>query len=123
MNIYESLHEVGRSSPAPLHAADIVARALGNEDPICRESLDLFCAILGSAAGDLALLLNAEAVFIAGGIVPRLVDFLGRSHFRARFEAKGRYAAHLARVPTLVVTEKYAGLIGAAVHLFQQKLV
>jgi glucokinase len=121
VNIYESLCEIGGRTPAAPSPADIVARGLGGADTTARETLDLFCAALGSAAGDLALLFYADAVFIAGGIVPRFVDFLRASRFRARFEAKGRYAAYLARVPTQVITEKYAGLIGAAVHLLQRQ--
>ena len=121
VNLYESLAEIDGRTAAPLRDADIVHRAIDNTDPTCREALEHFCDILGSAAGDLALLLYADAVFIAGGIVPRFVDVLKVSEFRKRFEAKGRYAAHLAEVPTLVITEKYAGLIGAAVHLLQRK--
>jgi glucokinase len=43
-------------------------------------------------------------VFIAGGIVPRLLEPLRKSVFRARFEAKGRYRDYLAAIPTYVIT-------------------
>jgi glucokinase len=36
--------------------------------------------------------------------VPRLVDALDKSEFRARFEAKGRYRDYLASIPTYLIT-------------------
>jgi glucokinase len=120
-NIFQALHRIAGSAPPPLDAADIANRGVSGEDPRCRETLDLFCAILGGAAGNLALLLYADAIFIAGGIVPRFVEFLRQSSFRARFETKGRFGAYLVKVPTMVITEKYPGLIGAAVHLLQSR--
>ena len=60
---------------------------------MCEETLGIFCRLLGSCAGNLALTLGAEGgVVIGGGIVPRLGDFFARSEFRAAFEAKGRMA-------------------------------
>ena len=61
--------------------------------------------MLGTVAGDLALTTGARGgVFIAGGIVPRLLDTLVQSEFRARFEAKGRYRDYMAGIPTYVIT-------------------
>jgi glucokinase len=60
---------------------------------------------LGTVAGDLAVTTGARGgVYIAGGIVPKVVDFLGKSEFRARFEAKGRYRSYVAAIPTHVIT-------------------
>jgi hypothetical protein len=57
---------------------------------MCAEALSLFCAFLGTTAGNLALTLGAHGgVYIGGGIVPRLGDWFARSPFRARFESKG----------------------------------
>ena len=51
----------------------------------------MFCAMLGTVAGNLALTLGAQGgVYIAGGIVPRLGSRFAESAFRERFEAKGR---------------------------------
>ena len=50
----------------------------------------MFCAMLGTVAGNLALTLGARGgVFIAGGIVPRLGKYFVDSRFRERFAAKG----------------------------------
>jgi glucokinase len=75
----------------------------------------MFCAMLGTVAGNLALTLGARGgVYIAGGIVPKLGEAFAQSQFRARFEDKGRLRPHLAAIPTFVVIRPDAALLGAA---------
>lgn len=98
--------------------AEITRAALEGSDALCRTVLSRYCQILGDACANIALTLGATGgVYIAGGIVPRLLDFLPQSGFRARFEDKGRFAAYLAPVPVFVITHPQAGLLGAAVAL------
>jgi glucokinase len=97
--------------------ADIVAAALQGQDLIARRTLARFCAVLGSVAGDAALIHGARTVMIAGGIVPRFLPFLRASAFRERFLAKGRFAAWLESAAIHVITHPLPGLIGAAVAL------
>ncbi|NML18066.1 glucokinase [Azohydromonas caseinilytica] len=93
----------GDVAPA-LTAADITAAALAYSDARCVEALNLFCAFLGTVAGNLALTLGARGgVYLGGGIPPRLGRFLDASPFRERFEAKGRFRAYLAAVPVFVI--------------------
>ncbi len=99
--------------------ADIVAAALDGHDLNARRTLAQFCAVLGSVAGDAALIHGARTVMIAGGIVPRFVPFLKSSAFRERFLAKGRFAAYLESVSIQVITHPQPGLLGAAVALRQ----
>ncbi|MCE2658491.1 MAG: glucokinase [Rubrivivax sp.] len=89
--------------PAPT-AAEITAAALDGRSARADESLDLFCAFLGIAAGNLALTLGAKGgVYVGGGIVPRLGARFERSPFRQRFEAKGRLSAFVADIPVYVI--------------------
>ena len=73
--------------------------------------------MLGSVAGDAALIHGARTVMIAGGIVPRFIPFLRSSAFRERFLAKGRFAAYLESVAIHVITHPHPGLLGAAYTL------
>ena len=74
-----------------------------------------FCSILGSVSGDLALTIGARGgVFIAGGIAPDYLDLLHQSDFRARFLAKGRFAAFNRDIPTFIVKHPHPGLLGTA---------
>ena len=103
-----------------LTAGEIVERGLGPEDAICSRTLDTFCALLGSFAGNVALVLGARGgVYIGGGIVPRLGERFFTSRFRERFEAKGRFQAYLQAVPTLLITDTLAALSGATLALEQ----
>ena len=113
----EAIHRV--LSGERLAAADITTRALdGTCDGACRATVDTFCAILGSVAGNVALTLGATGgMYIGGGIVPRLGPLFHASAFRARFEGKGRLQAWLARIPTWLVTEPYPALRGVAALL------
>lgn len=84
----------------------------------CDRSVELFLAMLGSFAGNLALTLDARGgVYIAGGIVPRLVGRLETSRFRERFESKGRFVELLRRIPTRMIRREdvaFEGLIAVS---------
>ena len=95
--------------------AVIVAAALEGHDVPARRALARFCAVLGSVAGDAALIHGARTVMIAGGMVPRFLPFLRSSAFRERFLAKGRFTAYLEGVTIRVITHPNPGLLGAAV--------
>ena len=103
--------------PALREPADIVAAALAGHDVAARRALARFCAVLGSVAGDAALIQGARTVVIAGGMVPRFIPFLRSSAFRERFLAKGRFAAWLESVSVHVITHPQPGLLGAAMSL------
>src|SRR5690606_30692827 len=84
--------------------ADVTALA-GRGEPLARKAREMFFALLGSTAGDLALTTGAQGgVFIAGGIVPRMLKAFAASEFRARFEAKGAYRGYMEAIPTYVIT-------------------
>lgn len=105
-------------APAPLEPAVIVERALIGEDPLCAETLDTFCGMLGTVAANLAVTLCARGgIYIGGGVVPRLGEWFARSSFRRRFENKGRFSSFAARIPCFVIHAPYPALGGAAAML------
>ncbi len=94
--------------------AEVTAAALAGSDAFASAAVARFCAILGSVAGDIALLHGARTLVIAGGIVPRFVAVLRDSDFRARMIDKGRMGDYLRAVAVYVVTHAHPGLLGAA---------
>jgi glucokinase len=105
-NLYEAVARLDGSGAPPRDAASVTAFALAGNCPTSTATLDMFCALLGSTAGDLALIYGASGgVFVAGGIPPRIVDVLLRSAFRDRFEAKGRFRSYLEHVPTWIIRD------------------
>ncbi len=119
--IYQALCAINQQETKALSAKDISTNALANSCPVCAQALAQFCKILGSFAGNLALTMNSQGgVYIAGGIVPRFVDYFKSSGFRQRFEEKGRLSNITVQTPTYVITEQQPGLLGAAAFLLQQ---
>ncbi len=115
INLYNALCELSGEPAAPLTAAQITNAGIEHEYPRAREATAMFCAMLGTIAGNLALTVGAlGGIYIAGGIVPKLGGGFAQSDFRARFEAKGRFRAYLAAVPTYVITHPDPALLGAA---------
>ncbi|BAL24995.1 glucokinase [Azoarcus sp. KH32C] len=113
--LYEAHAAVGGQPSEQLSAAEISQRGLAGTCALCVETLHTFCAMLGTVAADLALILGARGgMYVGGGIVPKFGDFFARSGFRERFEQKGRFSEYLARIPTYVIHAPYPGLVGAA---------
>jgi len=115
VNLYNTLSELSHVKAAPLTAAQITDPKIGAGDASAHEATTMFCAMLGTIAGNLALTLGARGgVYIAGGIVPKLGDAFAQSQFRERFEAKGRFRDYLAAIPTYVIVRPFAALLGAS---------
>lgn len=114
----EALHTTlatleGREQLA-MSAETISAAALGG-DAVCRETLTLFCSIYGAVAGDIALAHGARGgVLIGGGIASSIGKFLAESPFRDQFNAKGRLSAYVEAIPTRLIINTDATLMGAA---------
>jgi glucokinase len=112
-NVYRAIAALDGVEPLPRNPAEITTAALAGTCPTARAALDMFCAVLGSVAGDIALMFGARGgVYIAGGIAPRIVDHLRRSEFRARFEDKGRFRSYLEAIPSNVIVHSAATFVG-----------
>jgi glucokinase len=112
VNLYESLCELA-GKPATPSTPEHITNLYPGCDPQCREAVALFCAILGSFAGDLALTFGARGgVYIMGGIVPKIYEIFRHSPFRERFESKGRYRNYLSAIPSYVVDHPYPAFLG-----------
>jgi glucokinase len=114
VNLHLALCEMAGEATA-LDSAAAISEAAKAGDRSAVQTVERFCAIFGSVAGDFALAYGATGgVYLAGGIAPRLLDILEASAFRSRFEDKGRFRDYVAAIPTRVVTHPYLALLGAA---------
>ncbi|MEV5827737.1 glucokinase [Spirillospora sp. NPDC052242] len=101
--------------PEPVTPAQIVER---KADARCAQTLAMFCELLGSLAGNVALTIGATGgVYLGGGILPRITDVLKESAFRARFEGKPPVEGYLRAIPTALIVHPGPGLVGAAMRL------
>jgi glucokinase len=115
LRLYQSLAEIRGETALLEEPADITAQALADADALCVETLDTFCALLGSVCGDFILANGSYGgLYLAGGIVPRVIPFIRRSAFHQRMCSKGAMQEHLDAIPVYAITANHPGLIGAA---------
>lgn len=89
-------------------------------DPVASAVLEQFCVFLGRVAGNNVLTVGGRGgVYIAGGVIPRFVDFFMQSGFNKAFAEKGLMKDYFNDVPVWLVTAEYPGLMGAGVALDQ----
>ena len=112
-HLYDAVAALDGIAAPKRTAAEIVARALSGGCIASARALELFCAFLGSVAGNVALTFGARGgVHIGGGMVPHFAEYLARSPFRERFEAKGRMRGYLAAIPTRVIMHPHPAFLG-----------
>lgn len=115
MNLYAALCALRGETPtlhAPVEISDAALRA---GDSAAAQALHAFCGLMGSIVGDLVLTTGAQGgVYLAGGILPQIRDFLLKSGFTERFLDKGAMRTVLERVPVRLIEHGQLGVIGAA---------
>ena len=123
VNIDEFLRDTGRGDEPPaftrrLHeedpAAAISHAALQGTPSLCVQALDLFTAIYGAEAGNLALKVMATAgVYVGGGIAPKICPKLTDGTFISAFRDKGRMSFLMDLMPVRVILKETTALNGA----------
>jgi glucokinase len=115
VNLHQAITELDGNGTPHRTPSEVTAGALDGTSPTCRAAMDAFCAFLGAVAGDVALTFGARGgVYIGGGIVPRFIDQLAGSDFRAQFTDKGRLSSYLERIPTSVILHPTPAFLGLA---------
>jgi glucokinase len=115
LNLYTALCAVRGASPQHASPDAVTAAASAGTDPLAVESMQVFCGLLGSVVGDMALLYGAQGgIYLAGGILPKIRQLLIDSDFVQRFLDKGPMREALQRIPVKLVDHGQLGVIGAA---------
>lgn len=121
VDIYQSLAQLQQQAANNYCPSDITKQAVTDGDNLCVQTVETFCNILGSVAADKALTYGARGgVFIGGGIVPRLLEFIKTTHFQAHFVNKGVMSHYVEDIPVHVMIADQPALIGAAAWLQHQ---
>lgn len=115
VNLYTAICEIAAAPRTAATPEQVMQSATDGSDAQAVRAVDLFAEILGAIAGDLVLAYGAwDGVFLGGGLLEPLLPTLRRGGFRARFDAKGRFAPTMAQIPTVAVRHPNPGLLGAA---------
>jgi glucokinase len=95
-------------------AAAIGEAGVAGSDPVCRQAVDLWVAVLAAEAANAAVkFLAVGGVYIGGGIAPKLLDRLNEPLFMERFAAKDKLSGLLRDVPVHVILDEGTALRGA----------
>ena len=123
-NIYRFLRDSRHIAESPAVAvamqqgdpsAAISRAALAGECPLCEQTLDIFVALYGAEAGNVALRgLATGGVYLGGGIAPKIIERLKGPGFMLAFTAKGRLSPLLENIPVRVILNDRTALLGAA---------
>ncbi len=114
-NIYIALCDIAGQSPSLSSPEEITVAAVASADERAIQTVDVFCNVLGSVAGDAVLASGAQGgVFLGGGILMRIKDIFLNSGFITRFLDKGRMESFIEVAPIRMITVDNVALLGAA---------
>lgn len=114
VRLYQAMCQLWGIPAGALSAEQISRQGLDAAEPVCHQTLDVFFALLGAAAGNLALTACAVGgVYLGGGIVPGLAGFAAASPLRRRFDERGVMTPLVEAIPLYLVLDAHPGLTGA----------
>ena len=114
-NLYQAIAATGNFTPNSLPAPEITSRATAGDNPCAVEAVERFVELLGRLAGDLALVtLPKGGVYLAGGIVTKLVETIVEGPFREAFEDKAPHGHLMKSLPVMLINHQAAALEGMA---------
>ncbi|MCR3754604.1 MAG: glucokinase [Candidatus Westeberhardia cardiocondylae] len=120
VNLYRAIVKSQGKIPNSLLPQQITKQAIQKTCQDSYKTLSLFCTLMGRFGGNLALNMGTfGGVYIAGGIIPKFLQFFSQSNFREAFEDKGRFTKYLKNIPVYLITHKQPGLLGAGTHIRQ----
>lgn len=124
--IYRFMHEVMgfaeskqvKQSMTDNDPAEIITNnALSGEDLLCEKTLDCFVAIYGSTVGNIVLHYYPVAqIYIAGGIAPRIKNYISSECFVSSLVSKGPMTENLKQLTIKLINQPKVGLYGAMAY-------
>ena len=104
--------------PRERSAQQIMESCANGSDERALEAARIFTRILGTVAGNLALIqLPFGGIYLVGGVSRAFAPYLERFGFGEAFRDKGRFAGFMGNFSVSVVEDDYAALTGSAAHL------
>ncbi|MFZ6873267.1 glucokinase [Undibacterium sp. Di27W] len=119
LRLYRTLALMQDKAALLQQPAEVSAAAIAGQDAIAQEAVEIFCAMLGSLLGDLAIYYGAQTVYLAGGVPTQISELLQKSEFRNRFLNKGVMRAVVENCTAYLIQPGQLALLGAA-HWYLQ---
>ena len=120
VNLYSVVCDVNDIVASSMLPKDVSSQGLAGTNEQCVIALNAFCSFLGAFSGNLALTFGANGgVYLTGGILPRMLDFLHSSDFAVRFREKGIMSHYVESIPVHLINHPETAFAGAAAWLEQ----
>jgi len=114
VTLYKAMATLQGKTSLDYRPRDITSRF--NEDALVFDTLTVFTELLANTASNLAVTVGARGgVYLAGGILPRIRNFLINSPFTNSFISKGPMSHYLEKIPVNLLINDNPALLGAAV--------
>ncbi len=91
---------------------ELLEQLISKKDTFAVQLFARYCDIIGTVTKNYTLITGAKSVYLAGGIIPKFLEFFAQSDFRSSFEESPSVGKLLKKIPTFVVTDPYPALIG-----------
>ncbi len=115
LTLYSTLCQLRGQAPRLATPEAVTEAACAGSDTDAGETVEMFCGVLGSFVGNVAMAFMAEGgVYLAGGVLPEIRALLQRSRFVERFLDKAGMREFLLRVPVRLIEHGRRGVLGAA---------
>lgn len=101
--------QVKASNVSPI---ELIDHLISRKEAFAVHLFTKYCDIIGTVAKNYTLITGAKSVYLAGGIIPRFLEFFVQSDFRSSFEESPSVGKLLKNIPTFVVTDPYPALTG-----------
>lgn len=112
--MFEYLAEQLEISAKKYVPSALISQLNDEKDTFTKQLFSQYCAMIGRVVKNYTLITGAKSVYLAGGIIPRFLDFFVQSDFRSSFEDSTSVGQLLINIPTFVVTDSYPALTGLA---------
>jgi len=118
--LYQTMRTIDGLSASTVTPVEVVERAISGSCTTATRTLKVFSGMLGSVAGNAALMLNSVGgLYIGGGVISKLGPSFDPLVFRTRFVAKGRFEKYLEAIPNYLIVSEHPAFIGAVEMLSQ----
>jgi glucokinase len=118
VNLYKALGRVRGYKLEDMSPEELTSLAIAGRDELCVQTIEKYCGLLASLAGDLVLQFGAHGgVFLSGKILRILGPELLQNGFTKQYCNKGKMHDEVEHVPVHLVGREFPGLLGAAVWL------
>ena len=107
--------EIGKTIEAASDPAQVItACAVNHKDELCQKTVELFVDIYGAIAGNVALhYYPIGELYIAGGIAPKIREYMVSQRFVDAFGGKGTMSSNMGKISIKMILQEKAGLFGA----------